>query len=563
MVVGKFMSFSRMMQKCAATRGVSGVVPGVWRAAGVSLAAAIALVLATPSAAEKATAGETVRWLIEGLHDGRPGERAAAAERLGRMGDGAASAVPDLIALLGDEESVVFGMPSGVYIAASEALAQIGQKAVGALLEGLRTSDAKVRARIGETLGRMRPPPAEALPALVALLRDPDSLVRARAAIAIGRFGKAGAAAAPTLCATMVSDTDPLVRQAAVRAVASARALENRAIPSLIRALKDQDANVRGEAADAVAEYGPGAAPAVTTLIEGLSDTACCGSGFEITARHGSVRYYMAAALGKIGPAAATALPRLRKMLTDDPNVVVRVGAACSVLRIAPRDKQALNAIIGMLTGVHGEDISEPLVALEALEKIGPPAVQALPAIEKLMRNKDHMLCWRAVGALGVVGGKDGAPLLIDSLKAANRGRLDVDWAKRRDATEMASHILSSLGHLGPDAAAAIPVLLRMALQRDDDLSSFAVVVIGKIGPAASECVPALCAIVDCGKNDKRFDVAIVALGQIGSAAKAAVPRLHKLLASEPVQSLREDLSTALRQIEGTSRGQGGTDKTK
>ncbi|HEV3084807.1 MAG TPA: HEAT repeat domain-containing protein, partial [Gemmataceae bacterium] len=97
---------------------------------------------------------------------------------------------------------------------------------------------------------------------------------------------------------------------------------------------------------------------------------------------------------------------------------------------------------------------------------------------------------------------------------------------------------LEALGDMGPDAKAAVPVLLKLLEKpglatvgtRWGPAHQGAVVrTLGKIGPAAAPAVPALLALLKSNKVQIHREV-ILALGGIGPSARAAVPALVAIL---------------------------------
>lgn len=93
---------------------------------------------------------------VVGLRSTSPGARYSAALALGDMGERAAPAIPNLIALLGDEETVIrrtrlageAASRDARYTIGSEAanaLARIGMASVPALIESLKSENEEVR----------------------------------------------------------------------------------------------------------------------------------------------------------------------------------------------------------------------------------------------------------------------------------------------------------------------------------------------------------------------------------------------------------------------------------
>ena len=76
---------------------------------------------------------------------------------------------------------------------AADSLSRIGEPAVPALIQSLRSNDPGERVRAAEVLARIGPAAKNAVPFLVQSLRDPDEDVRRLAARALGQIGPAAA----------------------------------------------------------------------------------------------------------------------------------------------------------------------------------------------------------------------------------------------------------------------------------------------------------------------------------------------------------------------------------
>jgi hypothetical protein len=83
--------------------------------------------------------------------------------------------------------------------AAAVALSRIGEPAVPALVEALKSPDPNIRQQAADTLARIGPAAANAVPALTGLLEDPDPRVKKSAVRALGQIGPAAATAVPSL----------------------------------------------------------------------------------------------------------------------------------------------------------------------------------------------------------------------------------------------------------------------------------------------------------------------------------------------------------------------------
>jgi HEAT repeat protein len=112
-----------------------------------------------------------------------------------------------------------------------------------------------------------RPPGAEALvPSLISLLRDEDDMTRSLAVETLWRLGKAAQPAIPALV-RVLGDKEGSARLTAVLVLAS---FEEVAVPALVQALKDKGYMVRQLAAAALGRIGPKAWTALPALREAM-----------------------------------------------------------------------------------------------------------------------------------------------------------------------------------------------------------------------------------------------------------------------------------------------------
>jgi HEAT repeat protein len=318
--------------------------------------------------------------LIETLKDEDSRVRRSAAEALARTGPAAARAVPRLTELLSDEDSAVRQ-------AAASTLGSIGpkaKKAISALSTLLKDKDPRVRASAAEALGGIGPRAAEAIPALVASVKDKDPRVRASAAEALARSGPQAAQTVPTL-SKLLADEDADVREAAANTLGQ---IGKPAVPTLIAGLKSGNPVFLQAVTNALGKIGP---PAVPALIETLTNpkekvlarqyaaialTKVGNNPKEIVPalagrledKESAIRRSAAGALGKIGPAARAALPRLIDMSgneTEDP--VVREYAVRALTRIDGNDANVVSALIRVL---EDENPKVREAAVEALLEV-------------------------------------------------------------------------------------------------------------------------------------------------------------------------------------------------
>jgi HEAT repeat protein len=227
--------------------------------------------------------------------------------------------------------------------------------AVTALIQTLRSDSADLRERSARALGRIAAKPDLTAPALIAMISDPDARTRVAVVEALGNFGSMGVGTFATAlsdpceevsrCA--IESLKKLGPQAAAAVPALILALReghsSRPPPkSLFDALgSGGDGYLRRGAAETLAKIGPAARPAVPSLIEALESrptvattAAAVLSAFPDDAAISvpaiakvldrwpvympQWRQRIIDALGAFGRSAAVAAPTLMKVIQDE-----------------------------------------------------------------------------------------------------------------------------------------------------------------------------------------------------------------------------------------------------
>lgn len=198
-----------------------------------------------------------------------------------------------------------------VRLAASEALARRGPKAVPALLRGADYPDPQVREFALMTLGRIGPPARDGLATLLERARSDAAPEVCRAAIsAIASVGDGDAESIAALVAVLETADDDGRLTAARTLGGNPKCKVAEAIPALARRLKDSSAKVREQAAESLGAMAPVSAPAVPALMEALRDS------------QPEVRAEAAEALERLAAFARPAVSELIVALNDlDPKV--------------------------------------------------------------------------------------------------------------------------------------------------------------------------------------------------------------------------------------------------
>lgn len=275
--------------------------------------------------------------LLRGLRAATPDARVKAAKAIGRLGGLAEAALPKLMTATSDP------VPA-VREAAAQAIGLMGPAAVPHLMRLLQHEDKYVRRHAVWGLGKLGPAAKPAVAALCAALKDPDPRTAGGAAQSLGSLGEDAVAAIPDLLETMRGTNIILCRLAS-------KALSQIGWPALvplIANLRHHDPFVRGEAALALGWMGPMASAAVESLIE----VAKTGHANPAPARPDATtpatvaapvpdspsaddtsRLQAIQALGRIGPAAAAAIPLLQAA-AQDTNAAVRSAAEHALRQI-------------------------------------------------------------------------------------------------------------------------------------------------------------------------------------------------------------------------------------
>jgi HEAT repeat protein len=345
--------------------------------------------------------------LLESLKDEKL--RGTVVDVLGRQGVKVKAAVPALVDTLKDRAAAI-------RVKAAEALALIEPgttAAVPTLVELLKDADKAVRIKSADLLGGLGPAAKPAVAPLIEAVKDPDAEVRAKAAETLG---KVGPAAVPGLIAA-VKDKDVNVRLGALDALAACGGHAAPAIPTLIEIIKEPVPAVRSRAVDILKPFGRAAAPAVPVLVEMLKGD-----------RESKIK--AAELLAEIGPVGKSAVPNLTANTRADTSGTVRRTSAEALGRMGKAAAEAVPTLAEMLN--HEVNKARPEVRLtiaEALARIGPDSRPALPAIEKLLTEPQNELRMKGAEVFGRLRPFDGGPVveLFEDHTALLSGQLYVE----------------------------------------------------------------------------------------------------------------------------------------
>lgn len=505
-------------------------------------------------------------WAIEGradevrpvylaaLRENRPNEWPAAARGLGRLGPAAKEAAPRLVQML---RSV-----KGPLVAElSEPLGRIGTAALPPLCDLLRdeTAPASARQPAIDALGRMGP---DAVPLLAPLLAHATPRVRAAGCEALGGIGPAGAAASAPLLLARLQDDDPAVRRAARVALGRLGAGGRSALPRLIETAGDRDVAVRLDSLEALGQLEAAPRAVLPVALAALKDEDA-----RVRVRGLELLWQVERHHKQLGPSLAA--------LLGSPDT--RSPALQLVRRMGADAEQAVPALVRLL------DDKDPTVRREAGKALGHVAWSAegkvsgrdaaILALLAALKQKDDNLRGEAVYALRWLRApkKDVVPPLVEVLKEAGPAS--------RDA------VLHYLAEIGPEGAAAVPGLCELLKAPDPFVRLRAAEVLGRIDPRRGrrEGAPVARALLNAPHvrlhaaralwalepDDKEARAALLAglrdrfaairllacdlLGTLGPDARAAVPHLRKAL-RDPDARVRIAAAEPLARIAGDRR---------
>jgi HEAT repeat protein len=241
---------------------------------------------------------DALEALVEAL---RPGQdvvaRGWAANAIGKMGPMAQPAMPQLVAAPAEEDD-------RIWYDAGESLIAIGSAAVLPLRRAIESDNPRLRGHAGRTLLKLEPGNRPAIRAMIKDLKHSVSAVRGDAVLALEFAGRDAAMETISPLAEALVDEDAFVREVAARNLSDFGPQARTALPSLIKAMGDPASEVRFYAAEALGNVGVGSEVVVDALTRGIDDEE-------------DVRIMVVRALGRIGPAAASSVPKLKAILGE------------------------------------------------------------------------------------------------------------------------------------------------------------------------------------------------------------------------------------------------------
>jgi HEAT repeat protein len=390
----------------------------------------------------------------------------------------------------------------------SEALALIGQPAIPSLVTGLDNPTELVRMASVRALGAVRPIEQERLKQIADALDDASADVRSVAVAALVAVGEDANFASEMLLAAC-EDRDPRVRAAAIGVLKVQDYPAEVVDQTIAKGLADDAAVVRTESLHTAKEISGKIFALVENVIELTTDD------------DPAVRSAAIHALGEVsekqleetksGTSVGETIAKAVEQALGDPTLEVRVAAT----ELAGQLGLGQSAIQRGLAANMDSDLPLLRASLATVTRLGQKASGLVTDVEPLLRHPEADIRGLAVTALAAI---EQDPARLTSLLI---GVLDdSEWAVRRTAG-------SALGQLGPAAKEAVPSLFKLLASEED--SDFASGALKEINSAPESAIPLL--IENLGSEDRRAGYyAVTLLGKIGPPASEALPKLQAML---------------------------------
>jgi HEAT repeat protein len=444
-------------------------------------------------------------------------------------------------------------------------------EALARLIQALTDERVEYRRGAAESLSNLSMP-CEVGPAMAPLakaLTDADVMVRLYAAEAIrwlAEYDKNAKVAAGAL-EKALDDSDPRVRTQAALALGIVDQNSEVAGKALIKLLDVADEKTRFLTRIVLAGMAPKFAGEVVKLMRrdlASDDAKVREKAAGLVASAGNTH-------GRIENMAAI-IPALTHHLTEDTSADVRMRCANSLEKFGPAAKSALPAL---RKAIKDEADAVNRFALLSLAAVGPEAGDVSLLSQGLSKKDSNVkgTCAKALSKMGPPGvqallaklddldqetlyhvvcglgqsGEHGRPAVEPLLALLERET--AAGFTGPDQSRLAGYVMYALGSLGDVAAEkVVPVLMKHA-RGTGELSWTAILAMGEMGEAGAPAVPLMMKFLNPENSPYLHMKCAKALGRVGPKAAVAVPRLRELLKSR-LSPVRAAAAEALKRIE-------------
>lgn len=235
----------------------------------------------------------------------------------------------------------------------------------------------------------------------------------------------------------------------------------------------------------------------------------------------GESRYQLAAAVARLGPAAATAAPILSRWLRD-PSTIVQYHAFVALGQVNPQSPISFEAL-GRIQRLGSVGPEVQYATLLAMQQQAAPRAAEIPIVITIVKETDHrgLKCF-ALETLGLIG-------------PAHTGALRAILACVAESDEFISETgLRALRRIDTAHVELVPVLAEALSSSSWKARYYAAKALREFGPRAKPAVPALAAALSrADSTDKHYWVGayLEALRAVGPGAVEAADPIVRLLA--------------------------------
>ena len=182
-------------------------------------------------------------------------------------------------------------------------------------------------------------------------------------------------------------------------------------------------------------------------------------------------------AISRMGPNAREAVPALINALTDK-QTRIRHAAADALGKVGPAAMNALPALV--VRSLRDADFQVRLAALDSSNRIAPDEQRFLSSLSVSLTDKHKAVRFRA------------AELLLAKNRESTALFLTLTGLLREPDARDRWHAIELLRKAGPEAAVVVPALIERLKDENNRVRGLAAIVLGEVGPAAVLAVPAV-----------------------------------------------------------------------